>query len=146
MLRHALELQTIGCMMHAHRLASFSSVDSVASKFRLLQLLSWGSFWLTTNSVSLLPPSEVSFLSFSLVYVYALFSVHSASDQMQSLNVNLQVVELEQHILYGMMDVGRGVTKDRRTICIHISIPFAHFIPVYVGLAQARPNYLCFLQ
>ena len=79
---------------------------------------------MTTNSISLLPPSEASFLSFSLVY--ALFSVHSASDQMQSLNINLQVVELEQHI-YGMMDVGRGVTKDRRTIIISQSrsaLPF----------------------
>ena len=33
---------------------------------------------------------------------------------------NLQVVELEQHI-YGMTDVGRGVTKDRRTIYIYLS-------------------------
>ena len=74
---------------------------------------------MTMNSVSLLPPSEASFLSFSLVY--ALFSVHSASDQMQSLNVNLQVVELERHI-YGMKDViGRGVTKDRRTILLYLS-------------------------
>ena len=33
------------------------------------------------------------------------------------MNVNLQVVELEQQIIsYGMMDVVRGVTKDRRTI------------------------------
>ena len=53
------------------------------------------------------------------------------------MNVNLQVVVLEQHI-YGM-DVGRGVTKDRRTIYIYIAL--AQFIPVYVGLAQARPNY-----
>ena len=56
------------------------------------------------------------------------------------MNVNLQVVELEQYI-YGMKDVGRGVTKDRRTILyIYIYISFAQFIPVYVGLAQARPN------
>ena len=41
------------------------------------------------------------------------------------------------------MDVGRGVTKDRRTIYIYIYIyiALAQFIPVYVGLAQARPNY-----
>ena len=76
---------------------------------------------MTTNSISLLPPSEASFLSFSLVY--ALFSVHSASDQMQSLNINLQVVELEQHI-YGMMDVGRGVTKDRRTIYLSRAVHY----------------------
>ena len=38
------------------------------------------------------------------------------------MNANLQVVELEQHI-YGMMDVGQGVTKDRRTI-IYIYIPY----------------------
>ena len=58
------------------------------------------------------------------------------------MNVNLQVVELEQHV-YGT-DVGRGVTKDRRTIYIYIyiSIALAQFIPVYVGLAQARPNYI----
>ena len=31
------------------------------------------------------------------------------------MNVNLQIIELEQHI-YGMMDVGRGITKDRHTI------------------------------
>ena len=57
------------------------------------------------------------------------------------MNVNLQVVELEQYI-YGMMDVGRGVTKDRRTIYIlYIYISVAQCITVYVGLAQARPNY-----
>ena len=100
-------------MMHARRLASFSSVDSVASKFCLLQLLSWGSDWQQTLFRSCHLPSEASFL-----LVYALFSVHSVSDQ--RLNVNLQVVELEQHI-YRMMDVGRGVTKDRRTIYIYIS-------------------------
>ena len=55
------------------------------------------------------------------------------------MNVNLQVVELEQHI-YGMMDVGRGVTKDRRTIYIIYIISVAQCITVYVGLAQARPN------
>ena len=93
---------------------------------------------MTTNSVSLSPPSEASFLSFSLVY--ALFTVHSVSDQIQSLNVNLQVVELEQHI-YGMIDVGRGVTKDRRTIYIYIYISVAQCITIYVGLAQARPNF-----
>ena len=42
---------------------------------------------------------------------------------MQSLNVNLQVVELEQHI-YGMMDVGRGVTKDRRTIYLSRAVHY----------------------
>ena len=31
------------------------------------------------------------------------------------MNVNLQVAEVEQHI-YRMMDVGRGITKDRHTI------------------------------
>ena len=50
------------------------------------------------------------------------------------MNVRLQVVELEPHTLYGMMDVGRGVTKDRRTYLIHA----VH--TRYVGLAQARPN------
>ena len=42
------------------------------------------------------------------------------SDSLAHMNVNLQVVELEQHIIYGM-DVGLGVTKDRRTIYIYIS-------------------------
>ena len=50
------------------------------------------------------------------------------------------IVELEQHI-YGMVDIGRGVTKDRRTIYIYIYISVAQCITVYVGLAQARPNY-----
>ena len=53
----------------------------------------------------------------------------------QDTSVNLQVAELEQHI-YGMTDIGRGVTKDRRTIYIS----FVQFIPVYVGLTQAHPN------
>ena len=79
------------------------------------------------------------------------------------MNVNLQVVELEQYI-YGMMDVGRGVTKDRRTIYIYIlyiylshshsSYPFmwgslrltpnihinCFLYLVYSGLTQARPE------
>ena len=38
-----------------------------------------------------------------------------------------------------MVDVGRGVTKDRRIYHIYISV--AQCITVYVGLAQARPNY-----
>ena len=41
------------------------------------------------------------------------------------MNVNLQVFELEQHI-YGMMDVERGVTKDRLTIIIYIYINISH--------------------
>ena len=63
---------------------------------------------------------------------------------MQSLNVNLQVVELEQHILYGMMDVGRGVTKDQRTIyiyiytCIYIII---YTCTVYMYLSHSHSSY-----
>ena len=42
-----------------------------------------------------------------------------------------------------MTDVGRGVTKDRCIIYTHIYIyiSLVQFIPVYVRLAQARPNY-----
>ena len=57
------------------------------------------------------------------------------------MNVNLQVVDLEQHI-NGMMYVEQGVTKDRH-YTIYIYISFMQFIPVYVGLAQARPTYTC---
>ena len=39
-----------------------------------------------------------------------------------------------------MVDVGRGVTKDRRTY-IYIYISLTQFIPDYVGFAQAHPNY-----
>ena len=88
-----------------------------------------------TSSVSLLPPLEPQ-----LSLVHALFSTHGQKDT----SVNLQVAELEQHI-YGMTDIGRGITKDQRMIYIYIIyvyISFAQFIPVYVGLAQARPNYL----
>ena len=67
------------------------------------------------------------------------------------MSVNLEIAELEQHI-YGMTDIGRGVTKDRRTIIIlytyiytYMYISFAQFIPIYVGLAQARPNNYCIL-
>ena len=59
-----------------------------------------------------------------------MFSVHSASDSPcpAHMNVNLQVVELEQHIiLYGMMDIGRGVTKDQRTI-LPYSGKFSSFV------------------
>ena len=54
------------------------------------------------------------------------------------MNEKLQFAELEQYI-YGMTDVGWSVTKDRRTIYI---LSFVQFTPIYVGLAQARPNYL----
>ena len=43
-----------------------------------------------------------------------------------------------------MTDIGRGVTKEGLTyhiIYIHVYISFVQFIPVYVGLTQARPNY-----
>ena len=51
------------------------------------------------------------------------------------MNVNLQVVELEQHI-YGIMDVGRDVTKDRRTI-LYIAYIY-HIRTVHTRLCGAR--------
>ena len=62
------------------------------------------------NSVSLLPPT---LWSLSFCWFMLLLSVYS--DSLAHMNVNLQVAELEQHI-YRMMDVGRGITKDRHTI------------------------------
>ena len=49
----------------------------------------------------------------------------------------MHVAELEQHIVYGMTDIGRGVTKEGP---MYYNISFAQFILVYVGLAQALPN------
>ena len=40
-----------------------------------------------------------------------------------------------------MTNIGRGVTKEGPTYHIYIYISFAQFVLVYVGLAQARPNY-----
>ena len=81
----------MGCRMHARSLASFSSADSVASKFCLAEA----------------PIDDELCLALASFIAIA------------HMNVNLQVVELEQHIIYRMMDVGRGVTKDRRTIYIY---------------------------
>ena len=42
-----------------------------------------------------------------------------------------------------MIGIGRGITKEGPDVpynIIHIS--FAQFIPVYMGLAQARPNHI----
>ena len=63
------------------------------------------------NSVSLLPPT---LWSLSSCWFMLLFSIYS--DSLAHMNVNLQVAELEQHIIYRMMDFGRGITKDRRTV------------------------------
>ena len=41
-----------------------------------------------------------------------------------------------------MTGIGRGITKEGPTYHNIIHISFAQFIPVYVGLAQARPNYI----
>ena len=69
----------MGCRMHAHSLASFSSADSVASKFCLAEA----------------PIDDELCLALASFIAIA------------HMNINLQVVELEQHI-YGMMDIGRG--------------------------------------
>ena len=39
-----------------------------------------------------------------------------------------------------MTDIGRGVTKEETHVPYIIYLSFAQFIPIYVGLAQARPN------